>query len=337
VLTLAAPYLVFVGRETSARSAKTGFGIVHWRRELCVGQVRLAPDAIDLGLPDMNVEEGAAAGASTLIIGTAQVGGVYDSNWTPTLLQGLKCGMDVAAGLHARLADQPELAEAAARLGRRLIDVRIPPEGLPVGSGRKRSGRRLLTVGTDVVSGKKYTALALYDEMRKRGMKADFRASGQTGILISGAGIPIDAVVCDFTSGAAEQLSPDNEPDHWDLVEGQGSLYHPGYAGVSLSLLHGTQPDAIVLCHEAGRQHVHRYPDYPIPDLADCIRYNLQAGRLTNPNIICVGVSLNTAALAPQERASYLRAAQKRLQLPCVDPLQGGVGPLVEALRSRFQ
>src|SRR5690606_2848482 len=135
----------------------------------------------------------------------------------------------------------PPLAAAAERNGRRLIDVRVPPAGIPTATGRKRSGKRLLTVGTDCALGKKYTALALARAFRARGLAADFRATGQTGILIAGGGIAIDAVVSDFAAGAAELLSPDAAPDHWDVIEGQGALTHPAYAAVSLALLHGSQ------------------------------------------------------------------------------------------------
>src|SRR5581483_11254679 len=139
--------------------------------------------------------------------------------------------------MHNRLSQQPELEQTARRLGRRLIDVRQPPPDIQIATGEKRSGKRLLTVGTDCALGKKYTALALAREFKKRGISADFRATGQTGILIAGGGIPIDSVVADFIAGAAEMLSPDAAADHWDVVEGQGSVFHPGYAGVSLGLL----------------------------------------------------------------------------------------------------
>src|SRR5262249_26969628 len=150
--------------------------------------------------------------------------------------------------------------------GARLVDVRVPPTNLPVGSGRKRTGMRLLTVGTDCAVGKKYSALAITRELQRRGLKGTFWATGATGIMIAGGGLPVDAAVCDFTAGAAEVLSPDNDADHWDVIEGQGSLFHPGYAGVTLGLLHGSQPDAIVVCHEAGRRTHAGCPHYLLPD-----------------------------------------------------------------------
>jgi uncharacterized NAD-dependent epimerase/dehydratase family protein len=190
----------------------------------------------------------------------------------------------------------------------------------------------VLTVGTDCALGKKYTALALARNLNARGVAATFRATGQTGIMISGAGIPIDAVIADFIAGAAEQLSPDNAADHWDVIEGQGSLFHPAYAGVTLGLLHGSQPDAIVLCHDPSRRTIDEYPDYPIPDLRIVIDDYLRAGRLTNGNVRCVGLSINSSALSPAESAAYFERIGGELGLPVCDPLRGGVDALADAL-----
>jgi uncharacterized NAD-dependent epimerase/dehydratase family protein len=199
-------------------------------------------------------------------------------------------------------------------------------------SGRKRSGKRVLTVGTDCALGKKYTALALAANLRKRGVAASFRATGQTGIMISGEGIAIDAVIADFIAGAAEQLSPDNAPNHWDVIEGQGSIFHPAYAGVTLGLLHGSQPDAIVLCHDASRRTIGDYPDYPIPELQVAIDEYLRAGRLTNRGIRCVGVSVNTSSLSDAGCTDYFRKLTAELALPVCDPLRTGVDVLAAAL-----
>ena len=182
--------------------------------------------------------------------------------------------MDIVSGLHSRLEDIPRLANAAESSGARLINIRIPPSNIPIATGQKRTGRRVLMVGTDCAVGKKYTALALTESLNKASIKATFRATGQTGIMIAGTGIPIDAVVSDFVAGAAELISPDNSEDHWDVIEGQGSLFHPSYAGVSLGLLHGSQPDAIVLCHEANRQYIDSCRSFPIPSIKDCIDLN---------------------------------------------------------------
>ena len=207
-------------------------------------------------MPRLTAAEARARGARSLVIGIANEGGRILESWIPSLVSALEAGLDIVSGMHARLEDTPALKSAAERQGRRLINVRTPPRNIPIGTGAKRSGKRLLTVGTDCALGKKYTALALARAFRARSVAADFRATGQTGIMIAGSGMPMDAVVADFEAGAAEQLSPHAAADHWDVIEGQGSLFHPSYAAVSLGLLHGSQPDVIVVCHEPGRRQV---------------------------------------------------------------------------------
>ena len=278
-----------------------------------MGEYALPGATVTTGLPSLKPAEAYARGAQSLVIGVANRGGTLNAEWIPALIEALETGLDIVSGMHARLSDNRELDAAARRLGRRLIDVRRPPAGIPIASGRKRTGKRLLTVGTDCALGKKYTALMLAREFRRRGLDADFRATGQTGILIAGAGIPLDAVVSDFVAGAAELLSPDADDDHWDIVEGQGSLFHPSYAGVSLGLLHGTQPDVIVLCHEEGRDAVLGLEGYPLPSLDEAIYLNLELARRTNPNVRCAGVSLNTSRLAAAHARAVL--AERKAQL----------------------
>jgi uncharacterized NAD-dependent epimerase/dehydratase family protein len=326
------PYLLFLGDAPDQLAAKTAQGIAQWRPDWCLGQLRLAGAKADLGLPEMTVADAAAQGARTLILGVANRGGVISESWMPVLLEALERGLDLASGLHRKLADVPALAERARALGRQLFDVRHPTRDFAVGTGAKRSGKRLLAVGTDCSIGKMYTTLALEKEMRARGLKADFRATGQTGIFIAGAGVSIDAVVADFISGAVEWLSPANDPDHWDLVEGQGSLFHASYAGVSLGLLHGAQPDLLVMCHEPGRPHMRGLPHYRLPSLEDCIEANLVAARLTNPEVRLLGFSLNTSLLDASAASRALREVEARFGLPAVDPLRTGVGPLVDAI-----
>lgn len=338
VVELTPPYLLFLGEETSPVYAKTAAGLVQWRPELCAGQIRLPAGRVDLGIPTMTVVEAAAAGAQTLIIGSAPVGGAIPDHWLDVLVEALHSGLDVAAGVHRRLADTPRLAEAAASTGQKLIDVRTPPENLPVGTGIKRSGLRLLTVGTDCALGKKYSALALEEEMRRRGMSVDFRATGQTGIMIAGRGIPIDAVVADFVSGAAEVLSPAAEVDHWDVIEGQGSIFHPGFAAVSMGLLYGSQPDAVVVCTEAGRTHIKGWDSFTLPTLDEVIDRTLSIGRQVNPAVSCVGISVNTSPLVTQsKRLGYLAELSRRYDLPAVDPLLTGVGPIVDRIQARWR
>jgi uncharacterized NAD-dependent epimerase/dehydratase family protein len=318
------PCLLFLGDATEPAFAKTAFGLRDWIPERCVGEWACAEATVSTGLPRLGPAAAYARGARGLVIGVANVGGVIGARWVPLLVEALEAGLDIVSGLHARLADVPPLAAAAARCGRRLIDVRIPPPRIPVATGRKRAGKRLLTVGTDCALGKKYSALAIARAFAARGRAVDFRATGQTGILIAGAGMPMDAVVADFEAGAAEILSPDAAPDHWDVIEGQGSLSHPAYAGVALGLLHGSQPDVFVVCHLPGRERVLGYPDYPLPSVAETIDLNMRLGRRTNPAIRCAGVCLNTSQLELRAAHDLLARESGRLGLPVADPMRPG-------------
>jgi uncharacterized NAD-dependent epimerase/dehydratase family protein len=329
-VTLRTPYLMFLGDAPDQLAAKTAAGVAFWRPDACLGQLRLPGCQADLRLPDMTIEEAATSGVKTVIVGTTNRGGVLGEGWEPLLVRSLELGMDLASGLHHKLADIPILRDTAARCGRQIADVRHPTREFHVGNGIKRPGKRLLTVGTDCSIGKMFTALAIDSELRTRGLASDFRATGQTGILIAGDGISIDAVVSDFVAGAVEWLCPANDPDHWDVIEGQGSLFHASYAGVSLGLIHGAQPDALVVCHEPTRPHMRGLPTYKLPDLKLCIDRNIEAAQLTNPAVRCVGLSINTSGLAAGAARDYLRQTEERLELPCVDPVRDGVGPIVD-------
>jgi uncharacterized NAD-dependent epimerase/dehydratase family protein len=332
-IALEAPYLIYLGDTPDLLHAKTGAGIAHWRPEKCVGQMRLPDCPVDLDLPEMTVQDATDAGVRTAIVGVAPMGGQIPDHWIPQLIELATAGIDIAAGMHGKLADMPDLVAAAADSGARLIDVRMPPDNLPVGDGRVRSGKRVLMVGTDCGVGKKYSALALHRELDRRGLKATFRATGQTGIMIAGEGIPIDSVVADFISGAAEVLSPDNDDDHWDVIEGQGSLLNPSYSGVSLGLMHGSQPDAVVLCHDAQRTEIDDTGAYfPIPQLDEVIDDALRMARLTRAGCFCAGVSVNTSKMDDFTRDNYLSKLQSELGLPCVDPVATGMTPIADFL-----
>ena len=329
------PYLLFLGDARDQLAAKTALGIMDWRPDWCIGQQRLPGCRADARLPDMSPAEAAARGARTMVIGVVNAGGVLPPSWIAVILEALEAGLDIASGLHTRLADLPEVASAAARLGRKLHDARHSSERFGTGQGTKRSGMRLLTVGTDCSVGKKYTALALERGMRARGFEADFCATGQTGVFISGRGVAIDAVVADFISGAVEWLSPEAPPTHWDLIEGQGSLFHLSFAGISHGLLHGAQPDAFVVCHEPTRRTMRGVPT-PLPTIGDVIHLTLACGRLTNPAIRCVGLSINTEHLDEGAARDVIAQAQDTYGLPATDPVRFGVAPLVDALATQF-
>ncbi len=323
MIDLPQPYLLFLGDVSERGYAKTALGLRDWARAHCVGEYAL-PGGLSIDLPRMTPRDAKAAGARSLVIGVANPGGFIPEAWIPTLIEAVEAGLDIIGGMHAKLAEIPPLAIAAAQHKRRLIDVRTPPANILIANGKKRSGKRLLTIGTDCALGKKYTALALTRAFKQRGVAADFRATGQTGIMIAGGGVPMDAVVADFAAGAAEMLSPDNALDHWDVIEGQGSLFHPAYAGVSLALLHGSQPDVVVLCHDPSRTSVLGFPDYKLPELQEAIDLALRLGARTNPAIRCGGVSLNTSQLTDAEAQRLLEQQSAALNLPVADPIRGG-------------
>ena len=329
---LKTPYLLFLGDAPDPLAAKVANGIKDWRPDLSVGQFRMDGCKADLGLTDMTISEAKAAGAKTLVIGAANRGGVISKSWIAVMKEAIEAGMDVASGLHDLLAEVPELVEAAERHGTKLIDVRIPTVDYPIANGVKRTGKRCLAVGTDCSVGKMYTALAMEKVMRERGLKATFRATGQTGILITGEGVPLDAVIADFMAGSVEWLTPDNDADHWDLIEGQGSLFHASYSGVTLALIHGGQPDALVLCHEPTRDHMRGLPCYKLPSLEALRDLALTMAKMVNPGCKVVGISINTAAMSEADARAYLTEVEARLGLPAVDPFRDGAERLVEAL-----
>ena len=326
------PYLLFLGDAPDIATAKTAAGIRQWRPELCAGQLRLPGCRVDLGLPELTPAEAAARGIRTLVIGIANDGGFIAPSWVSTIVSALEAGLDVASGLHEPLDGVPQIAAAVKRSGRHLIEVRQPLQSFMPGTGKKRSGKRLLTVGTDCAVGKKYTALAIEKELRLRGVDADFRATGQTGIFISGRGIAVDSVVSDFVSGAAEWLSPPAAAQHWDVIEGQGSLFHPAYAGVTLGLIHGSQPDVLVLCHDLGRTGIADYDGYSIPSYKECFDAYLAAARLTNPASRFAGISLNTSQLDEKAAARSVAEVSDRIALPCCDPIRHGVATIVDRI-----
>ena len=323
-VSLPAPYLVFLGDVTESAYAKTAFGLRDWAGDRCVGEFAAPGATVTIGLPQLTPAAAAARGARSAVIGAAVRGGQVADCWIPPLIEALDAGLDIISGMHQRLGDVAALAAAATRTGRRLIDIRVPPAGLTVATGIKRPGKRLLTVGTDCALGKKYTALALARAFAARGVDCHFRASGQTGIMIAGGGIPLDAVISDFAAGAAEALSPAASLDHWDVIEGQGSLFHPAYAAVSLALLHGSQPDVFVVCHEPTRLNILGLGSTPLPAISAVIGQTLALGHVTNAAIRCGGIAFNTSALDADAAAALMARESASLGLPVADPVRGG-------------
>lgn len=333
-LMIKMPYLLFLGDAVDQLAVKVGQGIKDWRSEQSIGQLRLAECNADLGLPDLTLEQGLEKGAKTLVISVANRGGLLSYAWKEVLIDALNQGYDLASGLHNRLSDDSDLVTVANQNDRQLHDVRVPSVKFPIANGKKRSGKRVLGVGTDCSIGKMYTGLALHKEMNSRGMKSTFRSTGQTGILISGDGIPLDAIVADFMSGAVEWLTPSNDDDHWDIIEGQGSLFHVSYSGVTLALIHGGQPDALILCHEPTRQTMRGLPDYHLPSLKDLRSTALSLARIANPDCQVIGISVNTKHLEDNQYESYLNQIEMKLELPTVDPFRQGAERLVDVLQA---
>ena len=332
----APPYLLYLGSAADDLAIKTARGLAYWRPQWCLGQYR-RPDCVPtLGLSDTGMLQARLAGADTMVIGAANAGGVMSPEIVADAIAALDAGLNVVAGLHQKLRENPAIVAAARRNGRVLFDARDPMPGISVGNGRPRAGRRLLTVGTDCSVGKMYTTLAIERAMHQRGLAADFRATGQTGIFIAGRGVPVDAVIADFISGAVEWISPARLDGGWDLIEGQGSLFHPSYAGVSLGLLHGAQPDALVLCHEPTRRHMRGLPACPLPELKRCLQANLDAARLTNPAVQAVGVALNTSRMSEADASAACQQVSDLLELPCQDPVTMGVEAIVDHLLACF-
>ena len=334
-MEIARPYLLFLGDVPDALAAKTAIGIVDWRKDWCIGQVRLPGCAADAGLADMTVGEGAAACAKTMIIGAVNAGGRLPDHWIASVVEALDARLDVASGLHVRLGDIPEIRKAADRNGRQLHDVRHNTMNFATGKGTRRTGKRILAVGTDCSVGKKYTALAMDKAMNERGYRSSFCATGQTGVFISGRGVALDAVVADFISGAAEWLSPETDADQWQIIEGQGSLFHPSFAGVTLGLLHGSQPDGFIVCHEPTRKKM-RGVETPLPTIQQVIDMTIQCGRLTNPDIRCIGIAVNTSALDDDEALAFLAKVGEKHGLPATDPVRYGMDAIVDKVAAEF-
>lgn len=326
------PYLLFLGDAPDHLSAKTARGINDWRPEQVVGQMRLDGCNADLGIADMSLEEAYNKGARTLVLGTANRGGMISGQWIGILKQALECGYDIANGLHNKVRDIADVVALAHKLGRQIFDVRHPLEDFPIGTGAKRTGQRLLPLGTDCSCGKMYTALAFERDMKAQGMKATFRATGQTGILIAGSGASVDAVVSDFLAGCVETLTPGNDADHWDLIEGQGSLGHPSYSGVTMGLIHGGQPDALVLCHEPTRTHMRGLPHQKLPAIADIISLGTDLARMVNSDAKFVGICINSSHMEPSEVDDYLKSLEDTHGLPAVDPYAQGTDKIIAAL-----
>ena len=333
-MTIQQPYVLFLGDAPDPLAAKVAQGIKDWRPGLSIGQITLPGCKADMGLKNLSIKESVSMGAKTLVIGVANRGGIISDKWKDVLKEAIISGLDIASGLHNLLRDESELVNLAKIHNTNLIDVRVPTVEYPIANGIKRSGKRCLAVGTDCSIGKMYTAIALEKEMKNKGLKATFRATGQTGILITGDGVPLDAVIADFMAGSIEHLTPDNDVDHWDIIEGQGSLYHPSYSGVTMALVHGGQPDALILCHEPTRSHMRGLPGYSLPTLRELNDTAIKLAKVVNKNVKVIGISVNTSNMENEKALEYLKQVEEEMKLPTVDPVLTGTSRLVEELEN---
>lgn len=329
-MKIQAPYLLFLGDASDELSIKMAKGVADWRPELCIGEYKLDGCKVTTGQPSMDIKSAKAAGAKTFVLSFANSGGTIDPSWIPYIINALENDMHIVSGLHQKLTDIPQIKALAQQRGLDLIDIRHPTQTFNTGNGQKRSGKRLITVGTDCSVGKMYSSLCLEKGMKAHGIDVDFRASGQCGILIAGDGVAIDCVVADFIAGASELISPANHSKHWDIVEGQGSLSHPAFAGVSMGLIHGAQPDAIVICHALNRTSMRGIKNKPLPTIEQTIELNLAAARVTNPNAKIAGITVNTSSVDEQQALEICRQISQQVGYPCVDPIRHGVEPILE-------
>lgn len=330
--------IILTEGKSNPMDAKTACGVLRYRCEDVVALIdstltgKTTGEVLGVGGDTPFVSSLENVEADTLLIGIAPAGGQLPESWRAVIRAALTKKMKVINGLHTFLADDEEFAQLAEKHGSTIEDLRRSPEGLNVSRNvaRETPCYRVHTIGLDCNSGKMSTGLEIDLELRGRGKNSEFVATGQTGILISGWGIAIDRVVSDFVAGATEKMVVEHQDAEFLVVEGQGSLNHPLYSGVTLGLLHGCAPQAMVFCFPAGRETVHRL-DVGFPPLEELIAlYEQMAGYICPAKV--VGVSVNTSALSERDAQKEVRAVEEQLQLPATDPYRFGVENLVDAI-----
>jgi D-glutamate N-acetyltransferase len=325
------------GRSGDPHYGKTARGVIRYRPQDVVAVLDSESDAAEHeGFPLVRtVEEALAFGPTAALVGVATQGGRFPPAWRELLEECIRAGLDIENGLHEFLGDDPAMAALAEQHGVELRDLRRAPDGLdvPTGENLTHDAVSVLMVGSDCAIGKMTVALELDREARARGIRSEFVPTGQTGIAIAGWGISVDAVVADFIAGATERLVLEavRRGGELLLVEGQGSLLHPAYSGVTMGLVHGSAPHAYVLCHKAGERYVDENERYPIPSLADLVDLHERISLLARPAKV-VGVALNTRDLQEAEARAAVAAAEAETGLPASDPVRFGAGPIVDVL-----
>lgn len=337
-------WLILADDYLTARNAKTAHGVIRYSKDEVVAVLdreNAGRDVIEL-LPELernvpiveSVKEGVDLGATSFLLGVATPGGWMPEHWRQWILEAIDAGLEIVNGLHTMLSDDDEFVARAAEKGVRLWDVRKPPDGIPLFSGRSLEAPQkiVLTVGSDCAVGKKTTAIEIANAGTATGTRCEFVATGQTGVLIAGKGIAIDRVISDFVPGAAEKLVVDAEPDSEVLViEGQGGLWHPAYSGVTLGLLHGSCPHALVLCHHAGRTAIEEPPYTKLPPLSELVTAYETLAAINRPaKVACV--SLNCHGLSDGDAVAAIAQAERETGLPAGDPLRGDAPKLWDAV-----
>jgi uncharacterized NAD-dependent epimerase/dehydratase family protein len=331
--------LLLLGEGYSAdpHTGKTLHGVLRYRRDEVVAIVdSTRAGETESGAPVVaGVEAALDLRPTTAIVGIATAGGRFPPQWRELVRDCLRAGLDVESGLHEFLGDDPELASLAAQHGVVLRDLRRPPDGLtvPTGENLGLAARTVLTVGSDCAIGKMTVTLELDAEARRRGLRSVFVPTGQTGIAIAGWGIAVDAVVADFLAGAAERLVVEGVRRGGELllVEGQGSLLHPGYSGVTLGLVHGSAPHAFVLCHRAGATEIDNHPGHPLPPLAELVELHERIA-LPARRAVVACLALNTSRLDEPAARAAIEAAAGETGLPADDPVRFGAARLLDAV-----
>ena len=348
---MAAPrYLIVADGDFGPMTSKTANAIIRYQAERVVAVLdrehagRVVEEVLGFGgrIPVVaTMREGLALAPSTILIGIAPVGGRLPEEWRAWLAEALDAGCDLVSGLHTFLGDDPLLAARAAAKGRTITDIRRPPANLPVAAGRARllDAYVVLTVGTDCNVGKMTAQLQFVRGLNARGLRTRFVATGQTGIMLEGWGIAVDAVIADFIAGAAEQITLEGAKDaDIVLVEGQGSITHPGYSGVTLGLLHGSCPSGLILCHQVSRNRIDdgREQWLAIPSLADYVRLYEAIGSAVHPTKV-IGISLNTYDLDDTAARTACAAAAEATGLPTTDPVRFDPAPLLDAVAAGWE
>ena len=325
--------------RTNYSDAKTACGLIRYRGDEVVGLIdstlagKTTQDVLGIGGDTPLVSRLEDLDADTLVIGIAPAGGALPGAWREILIEACERGMTILSGLHTFLLDDAELRSLAEKHGATIHDVRRPPDDLTVSRNIAKDTPcfRVHTVGLDCNVGKMSASLEITTELNRREKNAVFVPTGQTGILISGRGLPIDRVISDFVAGATEQLVLEHQDADFVVIEGQGSLVHPLYSGVTLGLLHGCAPQAMVMCYEAGSHNIRHVDDCPIPPLEELVTmYETLAGVICPSRV--VGFCSNTRNLNDEEARRELESVEDRMGLPVTDPYRYGVDRLVDAI-----